>query len=87
MDACNRLTGQKFDHITNKLYDHGFYQIEDNQIVPKLLDTGDFDDIIGEEGLEEEEDEGDDDSNMDLNDDLDDFNFDNVMIFFFINTF
>ena len=81
MDACNRLTGQKFDHITNKLYNHDFYQIDDDQIVPKLLDPGDFGDMIGEEGLEEEDNEDDDDSNMDLNDDLGDFNFENVIIF------
>ena len=78
MDACNRLTGQKFDHITNKLYDQDFYQIDDNQIVPKLLNPDDFDDFIGEEGIEEEEDEDDDDSNMDLNYDFEDFNFNNV---------
>lgn len=83
MDVCNRLTGQKFDPITNKLHDHNFYQIDDNKIVPKL-DSTDFNDP-NEEGLDEE-DEDDVDSDIDSNDNLDDFNFDNVNIIFFIKT-
>ena len=77
MDACNRLTGQRFDHITNKLYNHDFYQIDDNQIVPKLSISEDFDDFVEEEDVEEDDDDV--DSNNDLNDELDDFNFDNVL--------
>eukprot|EP00111_Clytia_hemisphaerica_P024229 TCONS_00071384-protein len=80
VDACNRLKGHKYDPITNKLYDKQFYDIDGDRIVPQLRGLMDYEDLMGDDEEGEGEGDGEDDDVDSLEDDIEDFNFDNGVV-------